>query len=217
MNNLTDLQIICTKHNAFDVNSYCLMHNRHVIVIDPVLTDELKQYLALNVIDFAILTHEHYDHICCVNDFQKEYGAPVLCGEKAVLGLSDPSINMSRYVEFLATVIPFGSHDVESTEYKCVADNALSDEQFIEWQGHSLLIKDTPGHSKGSICILLDNQYLFSGDTLFKDYPTATRMPGGSTKEYRKITVPWLDSLPQDILVYPGHLTPFRLSERCET
>ena len=89
--------------------------------------------------------------------------------------------------------------------------------ELIEWQGHKLFMKETPGHSKGSICILVDDKYLFSGDTIFREFPTATRMPGGSTRAYKTITEPWLESLPQDIVVYPGHTDSFVLFERYKT
>lgn len=209
-----DVQVIRTIDESFAINTYCLVCNGHVVVIDPVMTTDLEQLLTKYVVDFCILTHEHYDHICGVNVFRDKTEAPVKCGAEAVYGLSEPSVNMSRYVQYLVTVIPFGNHAVESIDYRCDNDEILYDCQEIDWQGHKLFIKETPGHSKGSICILLDSRNLFSGDTVFKDYPTATRMPGGSTKAFRTITEPWLDSLPQDIMVYPGHTEPFRLNER---
>jgi hydroxyacylglutathione hydrolase len=217
MDEMEHLKIICKNDQQFGVNSYCIVSDNHAVVIDPVLTADFESVLSKYIIDFSVLTHEHYDHICGVNDFHQKYKAPVLCGMKAVNGLSDSSVNMSRYAEYLVTVISFGNHELESLDYRCLADDILVDEQVIDWQGHKLLIKETPGHSIGSISILLDRKYLFSGDTVFKDYPTATRMPGGSTKAFRTITEPWLDTLPQDIMVYPGHTEPFRLFERYKT
>lgn len=197
----------------FAVNTYWLIENEHVILIDPVTPLE-NDKLSHAEFDFAILTHEHYDHICCANELKAVFGFPFFCGEKAKDGLTDPTVNMSRYVEFLKQFIPFGTDGANSCDYSCQADRFLKNGEVIEWQGHKLLIKESPGHSQGSICILLDDQYLFCGDTIFKEYPTATRMPGGSTKAFKTITEPWLDSLPQDILVYPGHAEPFRLFER---
>lgn len=202
----------------FAVNTYWVIENEHIILIDPVTPLENGIFSHTDYyFDFAILTHEHYDHIYSVNELKAEYGFPVFCGERAKNGLMDPTVNMSRYVEFLKQYIPFGTGEADSCDYSCQADRFLKSGEVIEWQGHKLFIKETPGHSKGSICILLDERYLFCGDTLFKEYPTATRMPGGSTKAFKTITEPWLDSLPQDILVYPGHTEPFRLLERYKT
>jgi hydroxyacylglutathione hydrolase len=202
----------------FAVNTYWVIENEHIILIDPVAPLENgKCSHTVYYFDFAILTHEHYDHISSVNELKTEYGFPVFCGESAKNGLMDPTVNMSRYVEFLKQYIPFGTGEADSCYYSCQADRFLKSGEIVEWQGHELQFIETPGHSKGSICVLLDDRYLFSGDTIFKEYPTATRMPGGSTKAFRTITEPWLDSLPQDIVVYPGHTEPFRLSERYKT
>ena len=214
MSNIGTIQVLCITDEKFGVNTYCIVCGNKSIIIDPLLTSSFLDFMKQFDVDYIILTHEHYDHVCSINDIRKRFGIKVFCGEKAFERLSDPSSNMSRYIEFMLEAIPFGNHLVEPNEYVCSADSTLGDQQTIEWQGHLLFIKETPGHSKGSISILLDNQYLFSGDTIFKDYPTATRMPGGNTKAFKSITEPWLDSLPQDTMVYPGHGKAFLLKER---
>jgi glyoxylase-like metal-dependent hydrolase (beta-lactamase superfamily II) len=204
-----------TVSSLFAINTYWLIENKHVILIDPITPLKYGDFSCGSfLIDLAFLTHEHYDHIYCVNELKTEYGFPIACGENAKEGLLNPTLNMSRYMELLKQYIPFGTGEAVSCDYSCKADRLLKDGETIIWQNHKLFIKETPGHSKGSICILLDDQYLFSGDTIFKDYPTATRLPGGSTKAFNTITETWLNSLPQDIMVYPGHTEPFRLIER---
>lgn len=199
---------------SFGVNSYILEEGNHAVLIDPIVTNALKSKLDGIKLDGAILTHEHVDHILGVNVLKKQFGTKVLCGQKAAKSLLDPSRNMSRYQEFIVKVLPFGSGTISNEDYICKADETLADGQSFQWQGHEILIKETPGHSAGSIAILVDWQYLFSGDTVFKNYPTATRLPGGSSKAFARITEPWLDSLPQELTVYPGHTEPFPLKER---
>ena len=67
------------------------------------------------------------------------------------------------------------------------------------------MLKETPGHSKGSICIFLDEKVMFSGDTLVTGFNTIVRLPGGSKKDFYSITIPYLKQLDEDIVVYPGH------------
>ncbi len=202
--------------NIFNVNSYFIEENGRFVVIDPVLTDETRKELERHPVDFAILTHEHYDHIRSVNEINDKRLFPVYCGQAASETLKNPRRNLSHYAEFLHECIPFIDKNVKVriADYSCECNNFLHDGQTISWQGHELLIKETPGHSKGSICILLDGRYLFSGDTIFKSYETAVRMPGGSSKEFKDITVKWLETLSPDIVVYPGHLELFLLKER---
>ncbi len=203
-----------TVSPLYAVNTYYVINNNHIILIDPIEPLQFQNYGHSISFDFGILTHEHYDHICCVNKLRKRYDFPFMCSEKAKHGLEDPIVNMSRYADYLKQLVPFGTGETCSCDYSCQADYYLKNEERIDWHGHTFIIKETPGHSLGSISILLDDTYLFSGDTIFKDYPTATRMPGGSTKAFKQVTEAWLDSLPQDIVVYPGHTNPFRLSER---
>ena len=78
---------------------------------------------------------------------------------------------------------------------------------------HKIFLKETPGHSKGSICILVDEKILFSGDTLVTGHETILRLPGGSKKDFAGITLPYLESLDREIMVYPGHGEPQKLAE----
>lgn len=50
---------------------------------------------------------------------------------------------------------------------------------------------------------------MFSGDSLFRDYPTTTGLPGGSKKKWQEKSLPLLKSLPEDVFVYPGHFNGF--------
>lgn len=208
------MNILCVRDECFGVNSYVISEDGHCILIDPVISDELLRCIAKFEIDFAVLTHEHYDHISGVNDLKQLYNVKFLCGEKAAERMKDPGLNLSRFQDYIVQVIPFGNGKISDKEYSCTADQTVIDNQIIQWEGHSLFFKDTPGHSIGSISILLDGEILFSGDTIFRDYPTATRLPGGSTKQFHTVTEPWLNTLSQDIQVLPGHGEAFLLKER---
>lgn len=211
------MNIYCATDERFGVNSYVIEENGHCILIDPVLTDDLVKQISELTIDFAILTHEHFDHISGVNELKHRFGTKVICGEQAAERLKDPGLNLSRFQDYIVQVIPFGNSKTGSEEYSCMADETVADGQIICWEEHRVLFKEIPGHSVGSISVQLDNEALFPGDTIFKGYPTATRLPGGSTKQFRRITEPWLDSMPQNIRVYPGHGDPFLLKERYKT
>ena len=210
------MNIHCFSSCTFNVNSYIIEENGHLLMVDPILNIEVRKAIENNIVDFSILTHEHYDHILSVNEINSNNLFPVYCGQAARIALKDPKKNLSRYSEFLLEFIPFidKTKRISIADYSCECDNILYDGQSISWQGHELFIKETPGHSKGSICILLDGKYLFSGDTVFSAFDTALRLPGGNQKDYHDITLKWLDSLSHDTMVYPGHLKPFPLKDK---
>ncbi len=68
----------------------------------------------------------------------------------------------------------------------------------------SVKIIYTPGHSADSICLLVNNQKLLTGDTLFVGECGRTDFPGGNTKSmYESLNK--LQKLNEAIEVYPGH------------
>lgn len=195
-----------------DSKMYIILENKKALIIDPCVSEEawqlIKDYSVSEIL--VLLTHEHYDHISGVNWLRENFShVCVLCSSECAKALPNPSKNLSNFWEVL-----FVGKDEETQEYvrnmdiqpySCEADESFSDEQTIEWEGHTLYLKETPGHSKGSICIEMDGKVLFSGDTLVTGYPTITRLPGGSKKEFKGTTLSYLRSLNPEFMVYPGH------------
>jgi hydroxyacylglutathione hydrolase len=71
----------------------------------------------------------------------------------------------------------------------------------------SILVKViyTPGHTSDSICLLVDNKKLLTGDTLFVGECGRTDLPGGNSKSMYKSLFHKLLKLNDDVEVYPGH------------
>lgn len=94
-------------------------------------------------------------------------------------------------------------------QYTCYADETFENEMTIMWQGHDLKLFEIPGHSPGSIGILLDRSCFFSGDSLMENYEIELHAPGGSRKQWEQISKPRLLSIPRGVIVYPGHFREF--------
>jgi len=200
-------------------NMYICVEGAKAIVIDPFACgsafDDLdKKHID---IDCVFLTHEHYDHISGVNWLKERYpGSTVICSKNCAIGMANPKINYSRYFDSFAELISFGECKAIKTtveDYKCYPDMTFEKEDLIEWQGNKIILNETPGHSRGSIFINVDDKLLFSGDTIFKDFPIQTKFIGGSIKDFNMITKPFINTIQKDIRVMPGHLGPFFLNE----
>ncbi len=63
----------------------------------------------------------------------------------------------------------------------------------------------TPGHTKDSICLLVSDRKLLTGDTLFVGECGRTDMPGGNSRSMYDSLFNKLMKLRDDIEVYPGH------------
>ncbi len=209
-----DISIFDYSFEPIDERMYLICQGKDALVVDPnrnqIALNKLKENSVENV--FILLTHEHYDHIFGVNLYREEFShVEVLASQKCSGLITDSSMNLSNYWYVLFDSPKVKHHyDMEANvlgfgPYKCSADITFENEYETSWQGHKLKMKETPGHSPGSICIVMDDKYLFSGDSLVTGHPPITRLPGGSKKDYRNTTLPWLKSLDSNILVLPGH------------
>ena len=72
---------------------------------------------------------------------------------------------------------------------------------------HLIRLYSTPGHSLGSICAVVDDKCIFTGDSLL-NVPVVTKLPGGSKKDYFEKTKVFFSKFDDDILVFPGHGNP---------
>jgi hydroxyacylglutathione hydrolase len=64
---------------------------------------------------------------------------------------------------------------------------------------------NTPGHTHDSICLLVDNQKLLTGDTLFIGECGRTDLPSGNSKSMYHSLFHKILKLNDDVEVYPGH------------
>jgi glyoxylase-like metal-dependent hydrolase (beta-lactamase superfamily II) len=164
-------------------NMYVIVEENHAIVIDPF--DDIGPATGL-VIDCILLTHEHYDHISGVNLWKEKTGAPVLCSKICAENIQDPKKNLANHFkEFceLQTWMMLEEIPSSDPEYSCTADQMFEDEMDLNWQGHTFILFEIPGHSLGSIGILLDGTEFFSGDSLMEKSEIELRLPGGSRKK----------------------------------
>jgi glyoxylase-like metal-dependent hydrolase (beta-lactamase superfamily II) len=68
-----------------------------------------------------------------------------------------------------------------------------------------IMFLHTPGHTPGSQCFLVDGM-LVSGDTLFLEGCGRVDLPGASPEQMYESLNKVLGTLPDDTVVYPGHL-----------
>lgn len=212
------MNIIVLTTSYMESHCYLLAENGHAIAIDPgdaelVAETVRKENLTL---DMCIVTHEHCDHIYGCTGVRENFHCKVLASRLCSLNMQNPRKNFSQYfdafIELQTKLPPDQQRGIPP--FTVCADEVFEREKCFDWQGHSFYLRETPGHSPGSICILADSSILFSGDTLMKDDAARTEFPGGSQKQLRENTMPWLESLPPEVRVYPGHGDSFLLGDK---
>ncbi|MBB6214834.1 glyoxylase-like metal-dependent hydrolase (beta-lactamase superfamily II) [Anaerosolibacter carboniphilus] len=179
----------------YAVNCYILIceETKKAAIIDPGGdADEIIAYIEKNNLlpEMIILTHGHGDHIGAVQEIREKTSIPVCIHKDDADMLKDPRKNLTSLMGM--------------TEVKVEADRLLADGDIVELGALKLHIIHTPGHTRGSICIRV-NEVIFSGDTLFAQSIGRTDLEGGSFELI-------IDSIKRKLMVFndetnvlPGH------------
>jgi glyoxylase-like metal-dependent hydrolase (beta-lactamase superfamily II) len=99
----------------------------------------------------------------------------------------------------------FGAKLVAYKSSKLNYDIAVEDGDVLTVGKISIKVIYTPGHTMDSICLLVDNKKLLTGDTLFVGECGRTDLPGGSSKSMYNSLFNKLLKLDDSVEVYPGH------------
>ena len=139
-----------------------------------------------------LLTHGHFDHVMAVDALSAEYGLKVFAHELERETLEDPEMNVSGMMGRTMTF--------HATDY-------VRDGELLNLAGYTFQVLLTPGHTKGGVCYYLASEnVLFSGDTLFAGSVGRTDFPGGSMGVLVGSIREKLLTLPDETIVYPGHM-----------
>jgi len=180
--------------------------SKHCICIDPASEKSLREieYIEKNglTLDYIILTHEHTDHTWGCNALVEKFGAQVICSEVCKQNLAK---------EFQAYfLLYFDDPDYNYTVCKVDMTTEEMDNHLV-WQGNMIEFVNTPGHSMGSVCILVDGK-LFTGDTVMQSKPYINKR-NGSKEAFKNSINSILSVFGESLLIFPGHGEVFVLKD----
>ena len=138
-----------------------------------------------------VLTHGHVDHTAAVREVAAATGARIVIHEEDVKTYGNKFVSIFLGIQHKSPPPP---------------DSLLKDWDTVSAGKLNFSVIHTPGHSRGSIC-LLGEGVLFSGDTLFKCSIGRSDVPasGGDQEQLLESITKRLMVLEDDIKVYPGH------------
>ncbi len=168
------------------------------IIIDPGSESNEKLFCVLNheslIPQYIILTHEHFDHCWGVNDLLVKYPKTVLIGNaRCINAIGSEKHNCSVFYD-----------NTTSFTIKAVHFNIVKNGDSIDWNNNIIRFMETPGHTKGSICIQIDNS-IFTGDTVIPNVKTITKLPSGSKVDLFNSISSLKNLVGLNIKGFPGH------------
>jgi glyoxylase-like metal-dependent hydrolase (beta-lactamase superfamily II) len=166
---------------VFDNFSYIIscLKSKEAAIVDPSFdATKALDFISTNSLNlkYIILTHYHSDHT-----------------------RDTPRIKES----FPQGKITSSKSDGENMGFN--VDLYVSDNDELKVGDVNLKFILTPGHTKGGICIIVDNEAILTGDTLFIGDCGRTDLPGGSFEQMFKTLQEKIKPLPDKLIVYPGH------------
>lgn len=171
------MKVIRIVVGSLETNCYLLVSDKESAIIDP--GDEARKILASLRKGKAILKYIINTHYHFDHTF---YSVEI---KKIVGGKILMHQDEQNFIDFKVDLL-------------------LNDRDKIEIGDVVLKVIHTPGHTAGSIC-LIGEDFIFTGDTLFKDGHGRTDLPGGSEQAMQKSLQRLKTTIKPGMTVYPGH------------
>ncbi|MBM3142053.1 MAG: MBL fold metallo-hydrolase [Chloroflexi bacterium] len=172
----SNVRITRLELGPFGTNAYivvCQATGDSIVVDAPGEADKVLSQLAGTKPKYIVITHTHIDHIGALEELRAKLKIPVAV------------------------------HPKDAARLPSRPDIELNDGDIVEVGKLKLKVLHTPGHTPGSLCLLV-GKYLIAGDTIFPGGPGKTGRPA-DLKQIVKSIETKLFVLPDDTEVYPGH------------
>ena len=157
---------------------YCQKTNKAAIVDPGYDAIKIIEFISSNNLElkYIITTHFHSDHTSGIDKIKN-------------------FISSSKFV----------ASELDGLKLRRKVDIKVKEGDRLELGEVSLNFILTPGHTPGGVCIIINNEALLTGDTLFIGDCGRTDLSGGDLAQMFKTLQEKIKTLPNHLIVYPGH------------
>jgi glyoxylase-like metal-dependent hydrolase (beta-lactamase superfamily II) len=171
-------------------------------------------------IKLVVITHVHYDHVGSLAEILRACPCSVAVhkSEAALLrnGTSILPAGTGAVGRFMMTLLSRLARSVPAlTAFRAVAaDVMIEKETFLQPYGISGRILPTPGHTVGSLTVMLDNGAAFVSDLAVNFYPWGGPIFPPVADDVPQLMKSWQTLLAQPVkTMYPAHGRPFPVAK----
>ena len=143
---------------------------------------------------YSLQTHMHFDHCIGLGTISEQYGLTPMChpAESTVYQAAPEMVRKWFRID-ISDSLP----EVETS---------ISEASVLQLGEVSIQVLHTPGHTPGGVCYYIpQGRIVLTGDTIFRMSVGRTDFPGGDYQQELESISRKIFSLPQDIVILPGH------------
>ncbi|SIR17841.1 MBL fold metallo-hydrolase [Halanaerobium kushneri] len=173
-------------------NSYLIEAKNGYILVDAGMPDQVdivsrflsKKNADLEDIILIIITHVHYDHVGSLAALKEKTNAEVLVHKKEKELLENGKTEFPEGTVFISKIISKLSNLISESKFKAVTPDITVDDYYdLKQYGIKGEIIHTPGHTGGSISVIINGEDIICGDTLFNFMPHSVYPPFANNKD----------------------------------
>jgi hydroxyacylglutathione hydrolase len=188
------------EFNPFQENTYVLWdETNEAVIIDPGCYEkeeknELDTFIQSKQLKVKSLlnTHCHIDHVLGNYFVKEKYKIPFF--------IYPVELGVLKAVKSYASNYGFQNYE------EALPDAYLDEKEPVLFGNTSLSVIFLPGHSPGHVGFYnAEQKILVGGDVLFQNSIGRTDLPGGNFETLIQSIHQKLFSLPDDVVVFPGH------------
>lgn len=158
-------------------NVFLLTNGEKNILIDTSISylwgklQRRLELLNIETIDYLVLTHSHFDHAANASRIKEKYkSAVVIHMNDAQLLSKGETVIPKGTVLFTTLLVNTLSRFIPKSLIKytqCEPDLLIDSDYCLKTIGFNAYLTHTPGHTKGSLSLIVDDEIAIVGDTLF--------------------------------------------------
>lgn len=192
-------------------NSYLICGKEKSILVDTMTkgsAEKLYEQIKSKNVSLIVLTHGHTDHISGAAYLSKKLGVPIAMHKDDVELIKDSGARPMYAASFLGRMICIFSKFMKNRpEDWFEPDIFLKDGQNLNEYGVDAVVYSLPGHTKGSIGILVEGQDFIAGDAMMNIGGKA----GSRVYEDKESMLESIELIRKlnAATIYPGHGEPF--------
>ena len=158
-------------------NVFVIFYNQKYLLIDTSIHRNEKKLLKVldrlgatkeNLIAL-ILTHSHFDHVANAHKIKQIYDTKIYIHSSEKRDLQDAIVKVPKGINAISSFFSYlGSKSAEKFKFAEVQPDVCVEDSFdFKDIGLNITILHTPGHSIGSMSIIVDGQIAIVGDLMF--------------------------------------------------